>query len=73
LARRSRASIHRERVKTLRIKYPPSSLSLHKGPELPEKCLDVADEEIGHFPAMEVPAAVELQPVLDLLSGMHLI
>jgi len=30
--------------------------------ELPEKRLDVADEEIGHFHRGEVPAAIELRP-----------
>jgi hypothetical protein len=41
--------------------HPPSLIPSQRAlAELPEKRLDVADEEIGHFHSGEVPAAIKL-------------
>ena len=40
-------------------------------PEAAEELPHVADQEIGDFHSGEVPAPVELRPVLDLVVGVH--
>jgi hypothetical protein len=40
-------------------------------PEAAEELPHVADQEVGDFHSGEVPAPVELRPVLDLVVGVH--